>query len=1823
MKQNLRRILLCAALAGLPFIQMKAYDWFPVGDAVDANGFATTGGLYSGGDYIGVDAPNTGLHNKAPIDATVDPVLNVYGTLYNPDLNTSVGNPCSLKINGNVVLDATNASMTININEDVVFEPYLEQPTGGPNDAPCSQIYFHTSCGNTITINVDNNLTFQGKTTDTSNKDLVLTFAGRGTVIFNMANGTTVKFDGQIDSTGAQVLLDPETLEYSNCPSPSANAGGVKAFVLMDQTNDDVRNGRNKVLFQRQQPNYNESQRVLIEVGPNSVFTYLSTNLTGLPAEEFGDGYGAVAFDPSNNGTGRMILAIRGAYLVDTAEFLPGETEVPVPNPFFNKPIEKYPFNDGAVVVCGHYVSNFDPSTISGCVLPNEGEGFEPGYDFSTPAGIRAIMRVVDNQLFNQLGEPYDPSISQRRGLLVVNDVVNHGKLASDPYWDLYAPQGAGFFGVEWANSNPANALFNTRRGYVLGVNGQLDIYHNTFMDHASGAANMCDPLAICDYGLLEFNGDPGFIKSRNPSAFIVDGLDVALFQNGNPFILDDSYQPVSSAFDAANPYLQARPSNAEVLLRGSGTLYLKHAGTSKCGYFSNLAAFAEGSVDDALNNVNLNWTNALSLGTATYDGFQLAATEQSKQSGEGEHVLDVEGQLKVRSVANNTAFRPDLNCNSPVQRNYTNLVQNSGVVNATSILRDYTGREVFSGDDDLISRPLLADGSLYARYNSPTMFFNNFASFCDSILRHSDATKFVDGIPLNSEPGITGGERLWFGTAYWGDDEANRIADPDRFRFPEIQFFNSIFELQESLNASGVRFVVKDLPDVNARNGDNTSVIKFFDHGDPLDSNLTGYGRIFMCGSSLNLMCDGGNNFVTESCFFNVFKHNAPQPGEHSLDNSSRVFLSLANGDQFHPDIQQLITNNGGKADKFRAHHLFLFAQPPALDFLQPGGYEPTCNMVVGWSNNTKIQATAGGTDAPAGDSGFFPGSFPYPTEPLITDTDFFQSNPFNLDALRVPAAVVSVDGSILCFGSFDKDGNSIAVPVSNDNNSGVVYVKHGGRITASRPTSGNPIPGSGERDSIPFQCVFATMLAQRVWNDYNFDGNTRVIQLSGIIDLPHDQVTFDKNFGVQPYNITREMFAARRSETDGYVRLSFENTERDRTLALGNRSGAEEVVIGWFDRELADPTVTFEGTAGNQLPKNKAAVSDMMKWLTRATESNDTPAARPTDLLYVGPGDDVVQMKVAGATMSDPFALDISGDGVRPVVARVREFVSLKSTRNQVADTFISEGAHAVLFTEFGGRIGLGSRAWNEHSLNAWNILGKDYVTICPLGDGVVDLNANLIVADRQALLPTTKFGNDADFDMHRLTFISTEPYEIRIPSNGELDLSGFGRGQFLQQISFGGQVRLVFEEGATLRLPDNPNAGLVLYFNDASQLIFEGAKEPSTFLPFTDAKNNLNAGSNTAPSANSRIRILGQGQIWLNKDAQMHVNGNTFVGVETDELSPTTDVTISIQRQGEMFVGTETLSGGAFQVGNTVNRQGHSINFSLLLGGARSTLHIDREGFLGLGAGIINKDGAPNGNASSGNNPIVIGGVAATTVVSGVTVPVFNPDVDPTSGEWQVHSLFNVNDIVVQNDQGIIEHRNIFDGSTSQASLMAVGSANRFIWRQGNQDVALVRGGGNVMFVPTTATAASPVFVNIWDYAGPLAGGEQYSILSSGQGLIDRKADVAFVDYPAGGSPGKAFTFTSPLPFFSFLSYKPFNTQGMAGTTKRVDLGTTQFISRMGFTTQASVKYPAPLTGSEIIRLPAPATIGTTALADGLNLGALGAVGDGTPSNFVVTQ
>lgn len=1815
--KKLRLLLLTVGVFTLPISGVMAdVDWMPTGDKVNSGGYAVASdGTYEEGDRIintealGEDgesdelrvpkktvkskrfkaakkgkkkwatrggeveeeeSDSSNLTNVQFNAAEGNTTLNIYGKL------NKTGDACSLKLDGDITVQATgDVDGNVIIHNDVTLEPYVDPTSGDFTGEGYSQMYFNAAEGRTINVTVNGNLTFQGYTPGSrtrslksgksvvtrggeeeagDNIDMIVTFAGKGKTVFKMADGTSVKFTGDIDGSAAVDVQDNNFFD-----NVANDAAGTKVFITMDNTAEQVNNGHNKVVFQRQ--NYaEENLRNMVLVGNNSIITYVSNDVTGQAHVDDATvgGYAAVAFDPSNQGTGRTVLFIQGAYTFgwESGEFTPDDPE-------YYQIRFKYPFNDGAVVVAGHKVAGYTPAQVRTTL------------NYSVPAGGQAFLRVTDDLQYanRDTAVAYAPTDAQTRGLLVVNDVQSVSKRAADPYWDYFntsdeddsseelslrspkkgkAKKGlkkgvkrkwkrspkrsmgawrggeeegdATVYGYDWSYSRFVNEDVNTRNvrtGFVVGVNGVVDVNHNRFMDYVAGSVNQVDLLAANDYaGAVEDTDVHTLIKKKNPAALIVDGLDPALFQND------------VSRFEAANPFTQANPRRAEIRLRGNGQLLMRASGSSKenVGYIFNFWKQAdpeyqgldilrsmskkskakwkslpktrggfeeeesEGSeVVNPLDLADLDWDAALAVGEGEFDGYRLAANDDTVQSGEGEHVLEVEGNGVVNSLANTSIIDPA----TGAARNYASTVANAGLVNMLSLVIDHMSEEV-------VDRPLTR-GESYLRYNSPGMFLNNNLSVHNTQLLHDDVTKLVDGVPSSSEPAVTGGERLVFSEALFTFDGANDTdsQDRDRYRFPELRLYNASLDLGESLNASGLRLVVRDIPAGQAGSvgqaANNTSVVKFYDHGDAADTHFRGFGRMLMLGSHNNFMADGStSNWVTEGAYVNVFKRN--KPSTTTGDASATVKLSLQNGNQFPSSVAAT------EYDAQRAIHYFLLS----------GMEKGVANMALGWP-------TINGDSAAS-----YPYANTYYENELLAEVASSTADDlFDLDGLVVPQATLSIDGHNIAFAGFNKDGKAVHGPITRGNNQGVIYVNHGGKITITRP-EGDAFT------SVPYETIIDTTIAQKVWNDYNNDGDARIAYRSGNVDLPHDQTTFAQNAAVQPYGLTQAMFDARAEETGGYVRLAFENAARP----TADRSGAEDVVLNWFNREGDNDVLTTIASRFKGIKPSK-------KWQTRATELVKQPIEKPARLLYIGGGDDIAQLRVAGATSADPFMIDVSGDAVQASVGRIREFATAKRSLDMNVDHVVGEGAHAVLFLEYGGRIGLGSRDWNDHSVNPWNILGKDGVQIAPLGDGVIDLNSNLIVADSQALLGTTKFGADAG---HRLTFYSENGYEVRVPAGVELDLSSFGQSANQQEIAFGGNARLVLEEGASIRFPhpDDVVGGVVLYFNDESELVFEGKIEPQVFSqPF-----------NTSDAANkARIKILGKGQIWPNKNGKILVNGSVLVGVQSDDITPQTDVTISMNRQSEFLIGTENIAGGAFEVGNPAPVTGGSVRFALVNFGGTPRVHIDREGFLGLGAGVVDKHGNVNGGAEVANNPVLGADNKAQLGEDGL--PVFTPDTTATSG-WMIQPLHNVDQITVTLRSGSLEHNNIYDGSDANASLLAVGPAAAYRFDLNGQSQATVKGGGNLVLVP----AGRSFKANVWDYAGALPGGERYSILASSPILLERAVD--FEDSAEFRASGRSYTFDDQEDFFNLLTFKNYNDQVSKVAVAGAGVGS----SRVGF-------------------------------------------------------
>lgn len=1720
-----RRLLYLVALLGLPFGNSQAsVTWQPSGDLVDDGYAYDQVGMdrqYNGGDII--RNTSTNLSNRSFETTSAGDTL-----FWDGRLNGS-GPQVPLKINGNVSIKALNFDGIIKTLSPVTFRK-ATLPTEDPDDnnttvARHGHLQFEVAAGRKLEVHVDHNVTFEGFNTGPESApkphDIILSFKGRGQTIFRMKNGTAIKFMGEVDQSNRVRVLDGNTFEgFSN------NGGGTKVFITMDQTQADIDAGISKLVFERKDFE-DESQRVIKVVGFNSIFTFVSDDPTGVAhlSDPSRGGFASVTSDPSNKGSGRSIWFVQGAYQLGstTGDFTPDDPE-------YNEIQYVYPFNDGAIVVAGHKVNSYSQNDIRKTL------------NYSVPAGGQAIFKITDDLAYNNrsISTPFDPQIADRRGELVINDVQSVSKRASDPYLDFFNTDdvilglesntevlkkpldlvktkimamrqshkkastdkttregtagicdGDSSIGQFWSYSWGIDATRNRRNvrtGFVLGINGKLDVYHNTFFDYVAGSINKRDLLAQCDYSCSD-------IKLKNPAAFIVDGLDTTLYSMG------------LSLFQAGNPLTQANPTTAEITLRGEAVAYFRCSGSEKFMYIFNLL---NGPLDEelegdeetpfdqrellALDLPTFDWDAALIVADSIFDGCRLdPQSVHVKKYGEGNHVVEVEGKLVVTSVSNLTIVDPV----TGDPRIYANEFTDAGVINMPTIAIDFAGLE-------LADRPLVR-GNSYLQYNSPALFFNNNACFFNTNIVHSDLTKRQQLVPTTADPAHTGGERFFFANQRFIFDGSDR----NRFRWPEIQLYNSTIDLWESLTSAGVRYVIKDIPGKRrATDGSNKSIIRFFDHGDVNDTLFKCHGRVFMLGSCLNTMCDGKTNWITESAYVNVFKGNRLPVDED--EKAATATLSLQNGNQFPAEVDP------ADYDAQRAIH-------PIVMSILPCG---SANMAIGWQT---IEGDCSGTGYPYGNS-------TYLNAAVIEKRSTNPANLCTLDALTVPPACISIDGTNIAFAAYDKCGAHIKNPICKLDESGVVYVLHGGLIRIAGPDC-------DDRTGASFHTIISTIIANKVWNDYNLAGTRRVISLTGRVDLPQDQVDFDENGAVQPICLTDEMFAARSLDTDGYVRLSYYNQQRECQI---DKSGAEEVVFNWCNRN-GDNQLNAVGVHPTfRLPMNLTRASkNRSQAITRATESIGTPITRPSNLLYVGQGDDIKQIRVAGATLVDPFTLDVRG-------GKVREFVSIHGGCNSAVCNPVGVGDHARLFVEEGGEIGLGQRNWDQHSnLDPWCVLGKDHVQIIPLGHGTVNLNSNLIIADRQALIASTQFAADG---VQRITFYSEAPCEIRVPSHGELDLSSFGQSGFRQEIAFGGHAKLVLEEGATIRFPGSSTTlrdvvgGVVLYFNESSELVFEGRGQAREARPRYE----------TAEAANrDKIKIKGIGQIWANKDAQIQMNGNVAVSVCSDNLTPRTHITISLQGQANWNIGTSQLSGGSFEVGNlpTDNDEDQeeegeeesvtkTVRFKFVTNGTGAGWTIERNGLVGFGVGVIDKNQtALNGNADRSNNP-VIDTTTRLALLDSNGFPIFTPDIQNGT---TITALADVTNITLELNQGFLHHNNIADGSDRQASAMLIGPVSEnYVLSLNSFDNANLRGGGNVCKIPVnTNNPLGTIFnLNIWDFAGPKPDGSQDSIMAQSLMVLDNPPlDQTAV--PFGDAPGATFTMNQS-GMFGALTQLPVSVQ-----------------------------------------------------------------------------
>ena len=1713
-------------------------------------------------------------------------------------------------------------------------DDYLDIQTGSdtfilPDPASYGHLIIYTGeCCKTL-FTVNNDLIFSGYNDvgATTKKSLTITFSGSGQVEFYIKGGKQVAFESLIGGLAPPAYAN-EWSDFS-IDYTYASAAGTRVYITMDQTySQAIEHGQSKVMFTKEVSQLCGGDTTKITIGRNSLITYLSDNDTGLLSESDAVGYGSIAFDPSCEDAGRMLLHIRGSSFTDSNGSLFGSL-----------------YEDGAFVVAGHYVSDLSsPDTIRTSV------------EFNKPAGVESVFRIVDETNWRysskykdgsqspadlyknpETGEPVffqeeegpevgeegsfqDPS---RRGLLVVNECKTVPLYAADPYVNNM-----------WAEGNLfGGALTEIRQGFVLGINGSVEIFHNTFLDYV-GVSNQefyAHKEAYSGF-LISANQQ----KKHNPSAFLVDGLsllDKNNFDPNDPYKLEDLlHYPY-----VANLELYGG-RHAQILLRGDARMYMRSGAMSNDyvdvgadwytdpsslgGYF--VSRDIEGCLlsEDRVYSFTIN-SDGLE---GVYDGTLITgyASDGSltyQVLGEGNNVLDIEGKLTIRSTDDknttndsgfvlckqNTEF-PLPNGTCYFDRHPTTSADARGGVNLPPVKIDFLAREIFSDESsDLTSRPLTIDKA-YPCYNSSSVFLNNEMALHNVNWHHNDVLKNASVDPNTAEPVFVGGEKAYYDDLFWNEllDDGNPGAANTLFvenaieninrKVPLVSLYTSTLFLHESMVVTGLRFVITDKflyepsdVDGNVKLASNISCIMCYNHGDPLDTFIRGYGRSLLLGTDQNLLASGHNysSSFLDSAYLNIYR------GWHTLGNSDvlgdrnyLVRLSLETDAQPRYTMQYATrqTNpSSAGSDSFSKLYddtsLLADNKRVATQVFYLGNNSFTS---VGWTTTNGDQVIAKKDFYPTPDystDGSYSYSFginegfrprPWDAEwslgtrydvdgSVLTTTDFR----FSLTSDDNDAAELYISGDNYYFGGKNTLDKVASEPVVTSADPSVFYANHGGKIHI------NQTDLSLDENNY-YNCFVDTVFAYKPWpRILQPSTNAYIDGLSGQVELPHDQVKFARS--IQPYSLDFQTMLLSDDQTkEGNVRLSVYNDGLYGSSPVDRRrASGEEVTIPWNYRTDKSTRIGTEETSPKYIPLKsfmtegmlglnrdfKKKVSDRSVYRSTKLASQVGAVDMPDALLTVSTGDNITQMRVSGATKADPFHLYVTGGSTG--YGAVREFTSLASD-----DFTPGEGCHAAIIVDGGGHFGLGSRNWNEHSKNAWSILGDDYVTIYPNGNGFVWINSNLLVHDRLAIIPTKNFGSYGNEKQvlinpeqaQRLTFYSQFPYEIRIPEGKELDLSAFGFPEAgggtvgaddPHQIEIAGKLKLIFEPGSRLRFPQDPTHQPVLYINDEAEIIFEGVED-----------RDLRTYNSFDESSPYRTKILGAGKIWLNKNAKMRVNDNAHVCVETDSETWKTDVDVSIQRQAKFYIGDENVSGGAFQIGNptdlTTSGSVPEIYFGLYLGGLESRLGlredaefvINREGFLGLAVGAKNKNGAPNGN-------------------------------------WQLQGLYNVQGITLALYGGTFDHNQIFDGDSRQSSLIGIGPSY-YNFLISYPERAIVKGGGNLINIPDAGDV----------YPSVLGG----SLIGSTTGDGSALGDVGILSTTGHIVQGDTSVGIYGSGFFSYLSMPDITTFSLTDVPYVA-------LCRVGGET-----FTGHVDGSDIMRMQNPSVFGELSLESSFRRGSL---------------
>jgi hypothetical protein len=533
----------------------------------------------------------------------------------------------------------------------------------------------------------------------------------------------------------------------------------------------------------------------------------------------------------------------------------------------------------------------------------------------------------------------------------------------------------------------------------------------------------------------------------------------------------------------------------------------------------------------------------------------------------------------------------------------------------------------------------------------------------------------------------------------------------------------------------------------------------------------------------------------------------------------------------------------------------------------------------------------------------------------------------------------------------------------------------------------------------------------------------------LNGIITLPRRQVFFDRGIGIAQWQL--------------------------------NLTDASQLVIVPSDQQLSDYTLDWRNVTKNfnggftpfEVPSTPFPCNGPL-----VMGSNLTSLPTIHGL--------VQQMQIKNSRLGDQAHLLIDG-GI------VEELVMLDNPEDS------GDAPVGFIVLQNDAELGLGTAHRNLDSDNAQVVLGINGIELIANGNAEVFLNEDTLINNVCHIMTGTGFGLTTP---QTLRISSEVPRELRIATGGVLDLSSFTTSN--QNLVIAGEVNLVLEPGATLIM-----GGGNLNFAEGAQVAVQ---------PFVSATF---AGTSLTSADFFRVKFIGNGNVIFTENSFIDVLRGAAVGIETGPIttfvspnvtgtscSTITSQTWTFLDETRLILGSRGDFGGVFQIGNTSDKGG-AINFNLTLNGIGAFVDLNSQGFLGLGAGVVDK-----------------------------------PEMAPNN--WTVASLFNVNSITLNFTQGIFQHSQIYSGSDPLAGLLAIGNVGAFTNTVINPINSQIRGGGNIVLLTSSAIITPTVLIT----DGVINSSLSVGILGSKGVMLDGSK----TPIPASATPTQMYTFLKANPY-----------------------------------------------------------------------------------------